>query len=172
MKKAERIIDRIETLLKKNKVTPYKLEKDKVVPNATTLMKHWLTERQQPSLEVIVKISQYFNVTTDYLLGLDTENNKGEQIMKYEEAVELCILIENAPNATGNKIFSELEKNLKGISGGYKPAEFYIRVARLLKWYYGEAIGLDEAQKEAIENQVNKFINDNKQNMEGKNSGR
>ena len=31
---------------------------------------HWETGLQQPSLEVIADIAKFFNVSTDYLLGL------------------------------------------------------------------------------------------------------
>lgn len=34
---------------------------------------NWENDNIQPSIEMLVRIAQYFSVTTDYLLGLDAE---------------------------------------------------------------------------------------------------
>lgn len=38
-----------------------------------TTICQWETSKQEPSLEDIVKISIFFNVSTDYLLGLNDD---------------------------------------------------------------------------------------------------
>lgn len=40
-----------------------------------TTICQWETSKQEPSLEDIVKISEYFTVSADYLLGLDDDIN-------------------------------------------------------------------------------------------------
>lgn len=34
---------------------------------------YWIKNKAEPDLEILVKIAQYFDVTTDYLLGLEDE---------------------------------------------------------------------------------------------------
>ena len=40
-----------------------------------TTICQWETSKQEPSLEDIVKISEYFHVSADYLVGLDDDLN-------------------------------------------------------------------------------------------------
>ncbi len=37
----------------------------------------WETDKRQPDLDTIVTLSQYYNVSTDYLLGVDMSPTKG-----------------------------------------------------------------------------------------------
>ena len=40
-----------------------------------TTICQWETSKQEPSLEDIVKISEYFNVSADYLLGIEIDTD-------------------------------------------------------------------------------------------------
>lgn len=40
-----------------------------------TTICQWETSKQEPSLEDVVKISIFFNVSADYLLGIDDDIN-------------------------------------------------------------------------------------------------
>lgn len=63
---------RIDAGLKQSELAP-------VFNVSKTTICQWETSKQEPSLEDIVKISEYFNVSTDYLLGVEnyatTKNN-------------------------------------------------------------------------------------------------
>ena len=66
----------------------------------------WEANRTQPSIEMIVKIAEYFEVSTDYLLGLNQED--AENIEK------LKIALKEAGLMFGEDLTKEeLEKALK-----------------------------------------------------------
>lgn len=68
--------ERINKLLQENKITMYKLAKDLHYSKAT--ITNWCYGLTEPRATEIVKLAIYFNVSTDYLLGLETET--GEKI--------------------------------------------------------------------------------------------
>ena len=43
---------------------------------------NWETGRNEPPYEMLIKYAQFFNVTTDYILGLTREENTQEKIAK------------------------------------------------------------------------------------------
>ena len=49
----------------------YKVEKNAGI--SSTSFQGWKNERFKPSTEAIIKLARYFNVSTDYLLGLSDE---------------------------------------------------------------------------------------------------
>lgn len=59
--------ERFAFLLKKFKVTKYRLEKDTHINEETIYA--WLRGKNKPSLENILKLAEYFNCTVDYVLG-------------------------------------------------------------------------------------------------------
>ena len=56
-----------EQLLKKRKITPYRVSKETGVPQST--LSDWKRGRSVPKAEKLQKIADYLNVTIDYLLG-------------------------------------------------------------------------------------------------------
>jgi len=61
------IISKIKALMEENEVSKSDLEKVCGLANGVILK--WEKELQKPSTDAIVKIANYFNVSTDYLLG-------------------------------------------------------------------------------------------------------
>ncbi|MCL2343500.1 MAG: helix-turn-helix domain-containing protein [Firmicutes bacterium] len=59
--------ERFVSLLQERKVSSYKLTKDTGLPNGT--ISKWRNGIQYPSIESLVRLADYFNVSTDYLLG-------------------------------------------------------------------------------------------------------
>ena len=45
------------------------------------LLSHYETDAREPRLEFVVRISEYYNVTTDYLLGRTMERGNGASIL-------------------------------------------------------------------------------------------
>jgi len=66
------LVDRILDLLKEKGVTAYKLTTDLGLPNSAVT--DWKKGKAKPSTDAIIKIAEYFGVTTDYLL-LGKKNN-------------------------------------------------------------------------------------------------
>ena len=60
--------ERIKSLRVERGIGQNKLAKDLCLSNAS--ISYWETGKQIPSAEVIYKLSKYFNVSADYLLGL------------------------------------------------------------------------------------------------------
>lgn len=66
-KKCQPFYLRFRSVLKEQKVTQYKLTKDKVVSGGN--LDSWLNKKQIPHIKSIIKLSNYFNVSMDYLVG-------------------------------------------------------------------------------------------------------
>ena len=64
-------INRIFGLMKLNDISQAKLQKELGLSGG--LLTQWKQGKQKPSTEAIIKIAEYFKVSTDYLLGL-TDN--------------------------------------------------------------------------------------------------
>ena len=62
-------IQKIVELLDKNGISGAKMSRDLGFSNAD--FSQWKTGKQNPSIEKLTKIAEYFNVSTDYLLGDD-----------------------------------------------------------------------------------------------------
>ena len=80
----------------------------------------WETDKRLPDAHMIVKIAQYFNVSTDYLLGLSDSPNMreiihGEQLSSEEK--EIVDMYRNL-NADGKRILlgKALDLKLSGIT--------------------------------------------------------
>lgn len=58
----------------------YKVEKNAGI--SSTSFQGWKNERFKPSTEAIVKLARYFNVSTDYLLGLSDERSPKHSIQQ------------------------------------------------------------------------------------------
>ena len=65
---------RLNKLLKENKITMYKLAKDFKCSKAT--ITNWCYGYNEPKATEITRLALYFNVTTDYLLGLEDDTGK------------------------------------------------------------------------------------------------
>ena len=61
--------NRLQGLLKENRITMYRLAKDFNCSKAT--ITNWCYNLTEPKAPEIVKLAIYFNVTADYLLGLE-----------------------------------------------------------------------------------------------------
>lgn len=67
-------IDRILALMSANGVTAAQLTREISLTNG--LITQWKSRKQKPSTEAIIKLAQYFHVSTDYLLlGKESEQS-------------------------------------------------------------------------------------------------
>jgi len=65
------MIERIENLCKEKDVSKAKVGRDLDFSN--TAFTNWKSRRQKPSLENIMKLARYFDVSIDFLVGF-TDN--------------------------------------------------------------------------------------------------
>lgn len=59
---------------------------------------NWENDNIQPSIEMLVRIAHIFNVSTDYLLGLDGTLRLSVQDLPAEVVAHLTLLIEDYRN--------------------------------------------------------------------------
>ncbi|MBE5734450.1 MAG: helix-turn-helix transcriptional regulator [Clostridiales bacterium] len=63
-----KISERIKELLKENNLTPYKLSIDLNV--SKSVVHYWISGKTTPNADYIIKLSEYFCVSSDFLLGI------------------------------------------------------------------------------------------------------
>lgn len=73
--------DRIKKLRKEHNLTQVEFAKIFNISNGTIAM--WETAKRQPDFETLLKIADYFNVSTDYFFG--RENNLRQDILSEED---------------------------------------------------------------------------------------
>lgn len=61
---------------------------------------NWENDNIQPSIEMLVRLSRIFNVTTDYLLGLDDTPRLSVEGLPAELVAHLSLLIDDYRNHT------------------------------------------------------------------------
>jgi transcriptional regulator with XRE-family HTH domain len=100
-------------LLQKKGITAYKLSKDTGIPQS--LISVWKKSEQKPASDNLQKLADYFEVTTDYLLGNEKTPlvNNDEELTEYLEELrtrpELKMLFQLAKGATKE----DVEKSVK-----------------------------------------------------------
>ena len=94
-------------LLQKNKITAYKLSKDIDVSEPT--LSKWKNGNKYPSYENILKLSNYFHVSTDYLFEREEKKDLPNNI---DQSVHSSMIEYNAPVANSNINSIEKEKKL------------------------------------------------------------
>ena len=67
-------IERILYLIEQTNISAFKLTTDLELSNSA--ISDWKKRKAKPSTEAIVKIAEYFNVSTDYLLTGEEKNGK------------------------------------------------------------------------------------------------
>ncbi len=72
----------LENLMRDNKTTAYKLSKAIGVSQST--IKNWIDGRM-PDLTKAAKVSEYFNVTINYLLGNENDDKKDKPTDEVDE---------------------------------------------------------------------------------------
>lgn len=65
-------VDRLNKLIDENKMSKYKLAQDIDVSKQAVLW--WCSGVNEPKISYLKKIAEYFDVSCDYLLGLEDEN--------------------------------------------------------------------------------------------------
>ena len=62
---------------------------------------NWENDNIQPSIEMLVKLSAVFSVSTDYLLGLDSSEHLDVSGLPEEVVVNLRLLVEDLHTQSG-----------------------------------------------------------------------
>jgi transcriptional regulator with XRE-family HTH domain len=60
---------------------------------------NWENDNIQPSIEMLIKIADYFNVTTDYLLDREQETRISVEELTEEQIAHICQIIDDLKKA-------------------------------------------------------------------------
>ena len=63
------MVEKVLTIFQQSGLADYRIEKELGLTNGT--IKNWKNGRNKVSTDAIIKISKYFNVSADYLLGTE-----------------------------------------------------------------------------------------------------
>lgn len=66
---------------------------------AKQTVSNWENENIQPSIEMLVRLAKTFNVTTDYLLGMEQIPRISVEGLTYEAVAHLSLLIDDLRKA-------------------------------------------------------------------------
>lgn len=59
---------------------------------------NWENDNIMPSIEMLIKISKYFNVSTDYLLGLSEKHNLNTEGLTDTQIAHIQLIISDLKN--------------------------------------------------------------------------
>lgn len=59
---------------------------------------NWENDNIQPSVDMLVKLAKYFNVSCDYLLGIDYQRVIDVSKLTDEEIAHICMLVKDLAN--------------------------------------------------------------------------
>ncbi|MGU3355424.1 helix-turn-helix domain-containing protein [Bacillus wiedmannii] len=101
--------EKIKELRKNSKITQEQL--GNAIGVSKMAISYFEKGKKAPGRETLEKIADYFNVTTDYLLGRseDPELNEEENKTVTEEGKNIMTLIESLPEDERKKAWEQLE---------------------------------------------------------------
>ncbi len=105
---------RITELRKQVGMSQFQLAK--VLDVATSTLGMYETGKREPSLKVLNRIANYFNVSTDYLLGRPEKRNVDDEKIDYTALEDA---IDNAKSFDGRPMSDNDREVIRGILKGY-----------------------------------------------------
>lgn len=74
------------------------IELSKILGVTKQCVSNWENDNIQPSIEMLIKLSNYFNISADYLLGLNTTTKISLDGLTDKEIAHITLLIEDLKN--------------------------------------------------------------------------
>ncbi len=90
------INENIKRLRVANNITQVELAADLGV--SKQCISNWENDYIQPSIEMLIKLAEYFKVSTDYILGLDDSNQINVDGLSDREIAHVRLLVEDLLN--------------------------------------------------------------------------
>jgi transcriptional regulator with XRE-family HTH domain len=110
----DKFSERLKTLRENHNMSQRKLSE--VLGMGSTVVYFYESGKKLPSIEVLLKLSQYFNVSADYLLGL-TDDPFGGIPESFKEKIKKCDFLENENKELKRKIKTVVETLSKNDGG-------------------------------------------------------
>jgi transcriptional regulator with XRE-family HTH domain len=77
--------DVLSLLMQKKQITAYKLWKDTKI--SQSIIGKWKDGTKKPTAEYLARLSEYFGVTTDYLLGKEQKEKPTDKLGELKESI-------------------------------------------------------------------------------------
>ena len=90
------INENIKRLRMANNITQVELAADLGV--SKQCVSNWENDYIQPSIEMLIKLAEYFKVSTDYILGLDDSKHINVDGLSDKEIAHVRLLVEDLLN--------------------------------------------------------------------------
>ena len=114
-KKVEAFTQRLRALMKENNVTQRKIAE--ICSVKAQSVSQWYNGDTQPDIASLVKIAKFFNVTTDYLLGLTDIGGAESQV--HISLLQQTLADEMRGNLAARKEIDSLRRELNEARGKY-----------------------------------------------------
>ncbi len=85
--------EKIKTLRTSHGINQIELAKN--IGVTKQCVSNWENDNIQPSIDMLVKLALFFNVSTDYLLGLETERKINVQGLTEQQIAHISMLIDD-----------------------------------------------------------------------------
>ncbi len=85
--------EKIKTLRTSHGINQIELAKN--IGVTKQCVSNWENDNIQPSIDMLVKLALFFNVSTDYLLGLETERKLSVQGLTEQQIAHISMLIDD-----------------------------------------------------------------------------
>lgn len=123
------MLDTILNLMEDFHVTAKQMTSD--LGMSGSAISEWKKGKGKPSTDAVVKIAKYFQVSTDYILGVDIKTKESNAAF-WNQYIDICKAIGKAPSAFADEVGIELS-TLAGWKNGVAPKESdLIKLAKYL----------------------------------------
>ncbi len=85
--------EKIKTLRTSHGINQIELAKN--IGVTKQCVSNWENDNIQPSIDMLVKLALFFNVSTDYLLGLETERKLSVQGLTEQQIAHISMLVDD-----------------------------------------------------------------------------
>ena len=115
------VLEKIMQLMQEKKLSARQFEIQTQIAAAS--IQAWKSGKAKPSLDAVIKIAQYFNVSTDYLLGINTKavilpQDHKQLISYYDQCdeidkVRILAYAEAVAENNNREVYKDVDKTVK-----------------------------------------------------------
>ena len=145
----------LKELRENKKLSQKQLAADLHISQSTVGM--WESGKREPNFEMLTKLAEYFNVSTDYLIGnLDTPTPKtlDEQFLFYDIYKSLCLKNGETVSRVAEKLNIQKSNVTAWKNGGVPRADVLMNIAEYFGCSVDYLLGRDQEQEKSLDKQL------------------
>lgn len=101
---------KLSELMSKNNITAYKINKD--VGISKTLVSDYQKGFKKPTIDNLVKVADYFNVSVDYLLGRDEIKKSSTEQVEDDDILEIVAKLKKLTSKARQRVNDNIDDML------------------------------------------------------------